>query len=112
MNYDAMFKMIGEIIDLCPDELWNVSTDESPFWQQLYHALFFADFYNSESMGSFKKPSFIEEKAAALKYVVSEVPSREQMQEYLEIVKGDCKTALDQEDNPERILQSMVSYDR
>jgi hypothetical protein len=45
MNYDAIFVMLDEIIKLCPDDLWNVRTDEPPFWQQLYHTIFYTDFY-------------------------------------------------------------------
>ena len=95
MNYDAIFMMLDEIIKLCPDELWNVRTDESPFWQQLYHTIFYIDFYISESMKSFIRPIFAEEKANDLKHIPSEAPPRDQMQDYLEIVKKNCKSAID-----------------
>jgi uncharacterized damage-inducible protein DinB len=95
MNYEAIFKMLDEIIKLCPDELWNVRTDESPFWQQLYHTIFYTDFYISEAMWTFKKPTFAEEKANDLAYVASEAPTREQMQSYLEEAKKNCMSALE-----------------
>jgi hypothetical protein len=95
MNYDAIFKMLDEIISLCPDELWNVRTDEPPFWQQLYHTIFYTDFYISEAMWTFKKPTFADEKANDLKYVASEAPSPKQMQDYLEEAKRNCMSALE-----------------
>lgn len=95
MNYEAIFKMLDEIIKLCPDELWNVRTDEPPFWQQLYHAIFYTDFYISEAMWTFKKPAFAEEKANDLIYSASETPTREQMQNYLEEAKKNCMSALE-----------------
>jgi len=94
-NYKAIFKMLDEIINLCPDELWNVRTDEPPFWQQLYHTIFYTDFYISEAMWTFKSPTFVEDKANDLEYVASEAPSREQMQDYLEEAKKNCMSALE-----------------
>ena len=94
MNYEAVFKMIHECIKLCPDELWNVRTEEPPFWQQAYHTIFFTDFYLSETQESFKRPSFAGPKAPNLKEIVNEAPSRDQMLDYLNEVKDRCMSTL------------------
>ncbi|MBD3180860.1 hypothetical protein GF312_01110 [Candidatus Poribacteria bacterium] len=93
-NYNALLEMLGEIIELCPDELWDDKTDGPPFWQQLYHTIGYTDFYISESIESFEKPTFAEENAFDLTHDVKKAVSRKQMQKYLEVVKKHCNAAL------------------
>jgi len=95
MNYDAIFAMLKEIIKLCPDELWNVRTDEPPFWQQMYHTLSGIDFYMGDSPESLRKPSFDKDEASDLKRITSEVPLLMQIQDYLEKVETNCMSVLE-----------------
>jgi uncharacterized damage-inducible protein DinB len=48
-EYNAIFQMTGELIAKCPDNLWDKETNEPPFWQQIYHTIFYLDFYLSDS---------------------------------------------------------------
>lgn len=46
-NYLALLKMVKQAIKLCPDDLWRRETDQPQFWQEVYHTLFYLDFYLS-----------------------------------------------------------------
>ena len=47
-QYGAAFKMLGNIITGCPDDLWNDTTKDMLVSQVVYHVLFFIDFYLSK----------------------------------------------------------------
>ena len=93
-DYRAIFQMVRRSINLCPEELWNERTDEPPFWQQTYHAIFYTDFYLSNSPAESCQPSFVEAEAADLNHVCSDVPSQQQMKKYLQQVSKNCKITL------------------
>lgn len=48
-NYLALLKMVEKAIELCPDGLWSKETDQPQFWQEVYHTLFYLDFYLSKN---------------------------------------------------------------
>ena len=47
-QYGAAFKMLGNNITGCPDDLWNDTTKDMLVSQVVYHVLFFIDFYLSK----------------------------------------------------------------
>jgi hypothetical protein len=57
-QFAAAIQMIRLAIQACPDDLWDDSTDGSPFWHLAYHALFYTDFYLSENDKMFKPMEF------------------------------------------------------
>ena len=95
-DYLAVFQMTRAAIELCPEELWDDRTDEPPFWQQAYHTLWAVDFYLSDSPESSRKASFVEDEATNLKHVPASVPSKQQIQGYLEEVSRKCEAVLDE----------------
>ena len=44
-NYLALIQMIDQAITLCPDKLWGDSTHQPQFWQEIYHTIYYLDFY-------------------------------------------------------------------
>jgi hypothetical protein len=45
-QYHAALKTLHEVIQKCPDGMWNDPADPSaPFWRVVYHTLFYAHFY-------------------------------------------------------------------
>jgi len=94
-DYSAVFQMLHKAIELCPDELWNQRTDEPPFWQQAYHTIFYTDFYLSESPGSSRKVSFVEDEAANLEHIPANAPSRQQIQDYLGEISRNCEAKIE-----------------
>ena len=53
-QYDYSITMLHEIIGACPNELWTETKDSFPFWQQIYHALYWTDYNIQESHGGEK----------------------------------------------------------
>jgi hypothetical protein len=52
-QFAATIQMLRSAIESCPDNLWDDRSGGTPFWHIAYHALFFADFYLSDSPESF-----------------------------------------------------------
>ena len=46
--------MLRSAIEACPDDLWDDRAHGAPFWHLAYHALFYADFYLSDSAETFQ----------------------------------------------------------
>jgi len=43
--YAASLKMLRNVIEKCPDDLWDAQLDEAPPWQQALHTLFYTRLY-------------------------------------------------------------------
>lgn len=96
-NYSAVIRMVREAIEGCPMELWAERSDEPPFWQQAYHAVWYLDFYLSDAPKSFQGPALAEEGTQNLETPPgTTIPSREQILEYLEQVSAKCDRVLTQ----------------
>lgn len=52
-QYRAGLKMLIEVIDKCPNSLWNDDSYSAAYWRIVYHALFYTNFYLSESADTF-----------------------------------------------------------
>jgi hypothetical protein len=57
-QFAAAIQMLQRAIDACPDNLWDDRSVGTPFWHLAYHALFYADFYLSDSAEAFHPPDF------------------------------------------------------
>jgi DinB family protein len=53
-QYHAALKTLREVIEKCPEEMWNDPADSAPFWRVVYHTLFFAHLYLQQNQQSFK----------------------------------------------------------
>ena len=53
-QYDYSLTMLHEMINACPEELWTERKGSFPFWQQIYHALYWTDYNIQESCGGEK----------------------------------------------------------
>jgi hypothetical protein len=53
-QYHAALRTLHDVIDKCPDEMWNDPADSAPFWRVVYHTLFFAHFYLQQSQEGFR----------------------------------------------------------
>jgi hypothetical protein len=52
-QYHAALKTLREVIEKCPDGMWNDPGDPAPFWRVVYHTLYFAHFYLQQNQESF-----------------------------------------------------------
>ncbi|MCJ8209531.1 hypothetical protein MUY27_07410 [Mucilaginibacter sp. RS28] len=48
-QYSASLKMLIQTISKCPDELWDDTNHQSPYWQIVYHSLHFTALYLSDN---------------------------------------------------------------
>jgi hypothetical protein len=101
-QYGAALKTLREVIENCPDSMWNDPMSSSaPFWRVTYHTLFYANFYLQPTQESFVPWSRHREEAQ----FISSVPwenrrapkpcepySRDELLEYWQI----CFDAIDQ----------------
>jgi hypothetical protein len=53
-QFAAAIQMLRSAIEACPDDLWDDRAHGAPFWHLAYHALFYADFYLSDSAETFQ----------------------------------------------------------
>ena len=60
-QYNAAIQMIQKIIINCSEDLWSKELDEPSFWQQVYHTLYYLDFYSEATPNGFKSPFDVEE---------------------------------------------------
>jgi hypothetical protein len=53
-QYHAALKTLREVIEKCPDRMWNDPADGAArFWRVAYHTLFYAHFYLQQSQEGF-----------------------------------------------------------
>jgi hypothetical protein len=52
-QYKAALKMLMDVIEKCPDNLWDNRTYENGYWRIVYHSLFYTSFYLSKSDDKF-----------------------------------------------------------
>lgn len=57
-QYEAALRTLQQCIDECPDESWDAPVCNHAFCQAVFHTLFFADLYLSESVEAQKAQAF------------------------------------------------------
>lgn len=104
-NYLALMKMIEQTIKLCPDQLWADKSLQPQFWQEIYHTLYYLDFYFGTNWK--KQPERFE-----VKENLGEVPktilSKEELLSYLDEIREKCVNVLDNLTNEQ--IQGKNSY--
>jgi hypothetical protein len=53
-QYRAGIDMLGQAVELCPEELWLSSEYQNRFWHIAYHSAFYVHFYLQPSEADFK----------------------------------------------------------
>ena len=53
-QYRAGIEMLGQAVELCPEELWLSSEYQNRFWHIAYHSVFYVHFYVQPSEAEFK----------------------------------------------------------
>ncbi len=91
-NYLALIQMIEQAITLCPDKLWEDKDLQPQFWQEIYHTIYYLDFYFGNNWR--KKPERFE-----CKENLGEVPeiilTKTDLQSYIEEVREKCLNVLE-----------------
>jgi hypothetical protein len=83
-NYLALIQMIEQAINLCPESLWSNQSYQPQFWQEIYHTIYYLDFYLGTNPKKHKEQFEIKEN-------LSEIPetilTKTELVDYLKDVK-------------------------
>ena len=41
----SCYQMLETLVEVCPDEVWNRRYNDIPFWYQVYHTVYFVDYW-------------------------------------------------------------------
>ena len=104
-NYLALLKMLEQTIKLCPDKLWADYTLKPQFWQEVYHTLYYLDFYFGGNWKQKPERFDVEEN---LGEAPETVLSKKELLGYLDEMREKCVSVLDNLTNEE--LQGKNSY--
>ena len=47
-QFFSCYQMLETLVDICPDEVWFACYDDVPFWYQVYHTIYFVDYWFRE----------------------------------------------------------------
>lgn len=102
-QFGAAIDMLDNAIQACPDELWQarlydereIEPEFAEFWYLAYHALFWLDFYLSETAENFSPPApfTLSEFEAGL--LPERVYSKEELGKYLAYGRSKCQTTIE-----------------
>ncbi|MAT96528.1 MAG: hypothetical protein CL608_05240 [Anaerolineaceae bacterium] len=95
--------MLDNALQACPNELWQarlydereIKPEFAEFWYIAYHALFWLDFYLSETAEGFAPPApfTLSEFEAGL--LPERVYTKAELRSYLQYGRNKCRTSLD-----------------
>jgi len=108
-HYGAAIAMLKKNLKSCPAEVWDDRTSGPPFWHVAYHAMWFLDWYLSDSKEAREgfKSNFGEDPSHSLNEPTKITLTKNQLLEYLSDIKEKTKNRFDNLDTDE-LLQSSV----
>jgi len=66
-QFGAALRALKYCVDTCPDDEWQQAHGDYPFSQVVFHALFYTDFYLSDTLEGFKAQPFHQRNSALFK---------------------------------------------
>lgn len=93
-QFESSFLMLQELVDLCPDDVWLRTDGSIPFWQQIYHASYWVDFWLRDAYDGSEFRSMIFDEGISFDLSSqSHVAylTREQAKEYLLIIHSKAE---------------------
>lgn len=85
------FAMLENLIEQCPDEVWDIKAGGFVFWQQLLHALTGTDFWMRQPEGGFSEPFSDRKVYPELDHVPEGRITKDEMIELKNTVKTLCE---------------------
>ena len=80
--------MIEQAINLCSDSLWSDKTYQPQFWQEVYHTIYYLDFYLGTNPNKHEERFEFKEN---LEEIPETIPSKTDLLEYLKDVRKKTK---------------------
>jgi hypothetical protein len=94
-QFGAAIDMLENAIIACPNDLWGNRIEHSEFWYVTFHALFFLDFYLSESEKGFVPPTpFTLEELDERGLLPERVYTKQELLKYLEYGREKCRSVI------------------
>lgn len=101
-QYRAALAMLGQAIELCPEELWVASEYRNRYWHIAYHAVFYTHFYIQPSEAEAQKwPKHIADSQflspppwASQEPVAIEPYTKADVQEFLALCRNEVEKQL------------------
>ncbi|MFX0125559.1 MAG: DinB family protein [Candidatus Hodarchaeota archaeon] len=92
-QYGAAIEMLEQVITKCPEEVWDDKTLGPPFWQVVYHTMFYLDWYLARSKGDRESftPKYETERFENLDNLPKVTLNCDQMLSYLFEIKDKAK---------------------
>jgi len=103
-QYHASLEMLRQAIEECPDDSWDNPGDKNRFWQVAYHTLFYVHLYLAPTEGAFVPWQKHREHyphmgslpwARNQKPEIGEPYTKEEVLEYLALVRGEVEAQVD-----------------
>lgn len=95
-QYKSALQTLREAILRCPDSLWSEQSSEWPYWQLVYHTLFYTDLYLSQSLELFTPA--VKNGKSWQNPDTDGFQSKTDMLEYFEIVEAKVDREIDDTD--------------
>ena len=109
-QFGAAIDMLERAILACPEALWSDRSREPEFWYMAYHALFFLDYYLSESVEDFMPPApFTLDELSEDGILPDRAYTKAELLAYLEHGREKCRPVLAA--LPEAALQQRCAFD-
>jgi hypothetical protein len=114
-QFGAAIETLQNALDACPDELWRARlwhTSESrpefgEFWYIAYHAIFWLDYYCSDSADGFTVPAPFTLSEMEMDSVLPKQPyTKSELESYLVYARDKCRAkiaSLADENEPQRV---------
>lgn len=111
-QYGAAIGMLEQNLKSCPKELWDDRTSGPPFWHVAYHAMWFLDWYLSESRETREnfKWKFGKKIPNDLRKTTELILTQEQLFEYLSEIKEKAKIRFDNLTSDELIQPAIFEW--
>lgn len=90
-QFDSTFHMARVLVKVCPEDVWASSYHEVPFWQQVFHYVYFIDFWMRERYDDSEWRTMIFDDAYTTDLYAGSYEglfiSQEKMQEYFDTIQ-------------------------
>ena len=95
-QFGAGIDMLENALLACPDALWSDRSKRPEFWYVAYHALFFLDFYLSDSLEGFAPPApFTLDELDPAGLLPERPYTRAELRAYLEHGREKCRATIE-----------------
>ncbi len=98
-QFDSTFHMARVLVKVCPGEVWGETYNEVPFWQQVFHYVYFIDFWMREKFDEAEWRSLIFEDVYNTDLYADSYEglliSQDKMLEYLEVIQVKTTSLFD-----------------